>query len=234
MVPGDWVTVPSASPVQFAWSSIRSATEYEIRLITLSSPQGRIDARFRTTEPRFSIVLYPNCTWYWTLRAKNASGWSPASRDKAFYTWDGVSPHPSRPWTGGPSNPGTVHPPLPRQNLPPVVQGPTGPAEVTGLLGVSATYTATVADDGLPVPPGRTTVTWRRTLLSVPGIGGIQQPILRPSPVVVAGSQSSARISFPQSGRYRIEVTASDGALSTTRSIEVVARLRSGPWVPIP
>ena len=75
-------------------------------------------------------------------------------------------------------------------------------------FGVTASLDGTVADDGLPIPPGALTTTW--TQLSGPGI-------------VSFGNASAVdtTASFSSSGVYVLELKADDGALTTSDTVTI-------------
>jgi RHS repeat-associated protein len=92
-------------------------------------------------------------------------------------------------------------------NQPPHVDA--GPDQ-TITLPASASFNATVTDDGLPNPPGIVTVTWSQ--LSGPGTATISSPH---SLVTTA--------SFSQAGIYVLRLTADDGALSASDDVQITA-----------
>ena len=75
-------------------------------------------------------------------------------------------------------------------------------------FGVTASLDGTVADDGLPIPPGALTTTW--TQLSGPGI-------------VSFGNASAVdtTASFSSSGVYELELKADDDALTTSDTVTI-------------
>ena len=81
----------------------------------------------------------------------------------------------------------------------------------------NTTFTATVADDGLPTPPGTLTLTWTR----VSGTGTV---------TFSAPSAATTNASFSTAGTYVLRLTASDGALSTADDVTVTV---AGAPVPV-
>ena len=77
----------------------------------------------------------------------------------------------------------------------------------------STTFTATVADDGLPTPPGALTLSWTR----VSGTGTV---------TFSAPSAATTNASFSRTGTYVLRLTASDGVLSTVDDVTVTVRGR--------
>ena len=102
----------------------------------------------------------------------------------------------------GPSGP---PPPPPGTNTAPVVSA--GPAQ-TVTLPAEALLDGTVGDDGLPVPPGAVTVTW--SVVSGPG-----------TVIFLNASAVDTRATFSTAGIYLLRLTASDGALDASATIEV-------------
>ncbi len=94
---------------------------------------------------------------------------------------------------------------LPPVNLPPSVQA--GPDQIV-TLPAQAGLTATVLDDGLPVPPGTLSLAWSQ--VSGPGAVLFEAPAL-----------PTTRVTFPVPGSYVLRLTADDGALATSDSLTV-------------
>lgn len=89
-------------------------------------------------------------------------------------------------------------------NKPPIVDA--GPAEISVVE--SATLAGTASDDGLPVPPGKITLTWRA--VTGPGTVAFSDP---------AAAHTTATFSTP--GTYLLELRAYDGELASTDTITV-------------
>jgi hypothetical protein len=95
-------------------------------------------------------------------------------------------------------------------NLVPANVGPVvnaGPSQ-TITLPSTATLTGTVTDDGLPTPPGTVTSTWSK----VSGPGTV---------TFANASAASTTASFSQAGTYVLQLTANDGALSTSANVTI-------------
>jgi hypothetical protein len=95
--------------------------------------------------------------------------------------------------------------PAPPVNQPPVVDAG---ADQTITLPATASLSGTVADDGLPFPPGAVTTTWSQ--VSGPG--------------TVTFADASARVTtatFSAAGSYTLRLTASDSALSANDDIVI-------------
>ncbi|MBM4354862.1 MAG: hypothetical protein FJ109_13915 [Deltaproteobacteria bacterium] len=69
----------------------------------------------------------------------------------------------------------------------------------------------TVTDDGLPVPPGKVTTSWK--LVSGPAAVTFQN-----------AASTDTGVTFPQAGTYVLGLTATDGALLTSDSVTVVVK----------
>src|SRR6266700_1056980 len=97
-------------------------------------------------------------------------------------------------------------------NQPPTVNA--GPDQSI-TLPASATLSGTVTDDGLPNPPGATTVTWTKT--SGPG-------------TVTFGNANATSTSatFSAAGTYVLRLTASDSALSAFDEVQVTVATAGG------
>ena len=76
-------------------------------------------------------------------------------------------------------------------------------------LPADALLDGTVSDDGLPLPPGALTTTWSTG--SGPGPVSFQD-----------ASAADTRATFTTAGTYVLRLTASDGALSATDSVQIV------------
>lgn len=96
----------------------------------------------------------------------------------------------------------TVNPPP--NHAPAVSAG----ADQTITLPASTTLNGSATDDGLPVPPGALAFQW--TQLSGPAQATISSP-----------TQPSTPVSFTTDGTYAFQFTASDGALSSSASVQV-------------
>jgi parallel beta helix pectate lyase-like protein/K319-like protein len=94
---------------------------------------------------------------------------------------------------------------LPIPNAAPVVQA--GPDRII-MIPSDAFLDGTVADDGLPTPPGAVTVTW--TIENGPGPVTFQDPSL-----------ADTRAGFTTAGTYVLRLTANDGALSAHDLVQV-------------
>ncbi len=116
-------------------------------------------------------------------------------------------------------------------NEPPVVSA--GP-DIAIIEGQPATVTATISDDGLPRAPGTLTATLTATWTQLAG----------PAPVTITpatfcytnGSSAlrtpSSALHFPAPGAYRLRLTASDGAATSSDEIEVAVALAISTNVP--
>ena len=101
-------------------------------------------------------------------------------------------------------------------NIEVIGQGPLGnqPPTVdagenqTVRLPDQATLSATLNDDGLPEDPGTVTLLWR--VLSGPAGATVAQP-----------TSAQTQVSFTEHGSYLFELTADDGELTTTDTVEV-------------
>lgn len=106
---------------------------------------------------------------------------------------------------------------------PPGNQRPTVEASASAAITmpVKATLDGTVADDGLPVPPGTLTAQWSQQ--SGPGTVSF-----------VNAHVVETFASFSAAGVYRLRLTVSDGALSASDEVlvTVAARTGSGPIIP--
>lgn len=113
----------------------------------------------------------------------------------------------------------TVLSATPGNTAPSVNAGP----DQSVVLPASASLQGTVSDDGLPDPPGVTTVSWSK--VSGPGTVSFSAPA---SPTTTA--------SFGAAGTYLLRLTASDSALSASDDVTVVASTApvSGNLVPNP
>ena len=83
------------------------------------------------------------------------------------------------------------------------------------LCGNAIRLHGTVTDDGLPASPGRVTSTW--TKLGGPGTATFGDP-----------SAIETTVSFSESGRYLLGLTASDGQLLRTDPVSISADVRVG------
>ncbi len=107
------------------------------------------------------------------------------------------------------ASPGDPSPGLPNDgNRRPFIDAGDDLSFVSAAFPYVATLTATVRDDGLPVPPGRLTVTWR--MVSAPGEVLIDQPNL-----------TNAVLRFPGTGTYVVRATVSDGAIEASDEVTV-------------
>jgi len=97
----------------------------------------------------------------------------------------------------------TVNPPS--QNQPPVVNAGTNQ---TIQLPATASLNGSATDDGLPNPPGKLSVQW--SVLSGPGAVTFSDP---------SSLQSTAQFSVP--GVYDLNLSASDGALTTSSDVTI-------------
>jgi hypothetical protein len=91
-----------------------------------------------------------------------------------------------------------------QQNRPPTVDA--GPDQ-TITLPATASLTGSVTDDGLPGPPPTLSASWQK--LSGPGT------------VAFGDDASSTTAAFSEAGSYVLELTGSDGDLSTTDTVAV-------------
>ncbi len=90
-------------------------------------------------------------------------------------------------------------------NTPPVANaGPNVKVMIPNML----TLAGTISDDGLPNPPGITTVTWTKT--SGPGLVAFVNP-----------NAASTTVFFSTAGTYVLQLTASDSALSGMSNVTV-------------
>ncbi|HET8560607.1 MAG TPA: PKD domain-containing protein [Marmoricola sp.] len=93
-------------------------------------------------------------------------------------------------------------------------------ADQTVNLPAGADLSATVTDDGLPNPPGATTVTWSK--VSGPGTVTFSDP-----------QAATTTATFSQGGVYVLQVLADDGALQTTDTVGVTVneapKVEAGP-----
>jgi hypothetical protein len=102
-------------------------------------------------------------------------------------------------------------------NAPPEVSA--GP-DVTVVAGSTITMAGTATDDGLPTPPGALTTTWAQ--------------ISGPAPAtIVAPSSPATAITVTVPGVYNFELTADDGALSSS-DVVVVTVLEATQSLPAP
>lgn len=98
----------------------------------------------------------------------------------------------------------TVQPVSPSNVSPNVNAG----ADTTGRAGQSVSLSGSVSDDGLPNPPGATTVQW--TSVSGPA-----------TPSISDADSLSTSVMFPSAGLYVLRLTANDGALSGVDDVAV-------------
>jgi PKD repeat protein len=103
---------------------------------------------------------------------------------------------------------GTTPPPPPLTNTAPVVSA--GLAQ-TITLPADALLDGTVTDDGLPTPPGALTTTW--SLASGPAAVTFQN-----------ASAVDTRATFTVAGTYSLRLTASDGALSSSATVQITVQ----------
>ena len=101
----------------------------------------------------------------------------------------------------------------PPTNTAPVVSA--GAAQ-TITLPADAALDGTVSDDGLPNPPGALTTTW--SIASGPAAVAFQDP-----------GAVDTRAAFTVAGNYLLRLTASDGALSTSATVQVTVLPGSAP-----
>lgn len=80
-------------------------------------------------------------------------------------------------------------------------------------LPATATLSGGATDDGLPNPPGALTYQWSQ--VSGPAAASIANP-----------TQAGTTVSFPAAGAYVFSLTASDGALSNSASVQVTVNPR--------
>lgn len=236
LAPAKNATLVNSGMIRFTWKAVPKAKSYEIRFRTEQSPAGVIDAIYRTTTPEFSIQLYSNCIWDWSVRAHDGRAWGGRTQ-RRFYTWDGVSCHPTHDCgdagSGSGSGSGTgpgKNPNPPPVNHPPVVSTISGPQLVEAVGLAVATYSVRVTDDGLPKAPGRLSITWNRRQLTYWELGReitISAPTWR-----TVGAGSAASISFEGSGLYEVQATASDGEKSASAVVRIRAIVHSSISVP--
>jgi parallel beta helix pectate lyase-like protein/K319-like protein len=108
-------------------------------------------------------------------------------------------------------------PPPPPTNVAPVVSA--GPAQ-TITLPADAVLDGTVSDDGMPNPPGALTTTWA----------------MSSGPAAVTFLDASAvdtRATFHAAGTYVLRLSATDGALTTTASVQVTVLPAPAPPVTV-
>jgi PKD repeat protein len=103
---------------------------------------------------------------------------------------------------------GSPPPPPPPVNAAPVVDA--GPAQ-TIALPADAILDGTVSDDGLPNPPGALTTTW--SLVSGPAAVTFQN-----------ANAVDTRATFTVDGTYSLRLTASDGALSSSATVQITVQ----------
>jgi len=99
-------------------------------------------------------------------------------------------------------------PPPPPVNQPPVVDAGSNQ---TITLPASANLSGTASDDGLPKPPGALTTVW--SFGSGPGQVSFQNR-----------NALNTQASFTLAGTYRLRLTASDGVLSATDSVQITVQ----------
>jgi hypothetical protein len=134
-------------------------------------------------------------------------GWDEGNAIAVVITGSGTRTAES--FDGSPAAAATLHlswnPPPPGANRPPAVSvsGTGGP------VGSSASLTAVVSDDGLPDPPGATTIEWRQTA--------------GPASTIDAPAAASTAATLPEVGEYTFEVTVSDGDRSTVDEVTITA-----------
>lgn len=108
------------------------------------------------------------------------------------------------------ASPGDPSPGLPNDgNRQPSIDVGDDLSIVSAAFPYRATLTATVRDDGLPVPPGGLAVTWR----SISGPGIVQ---------IISPNQTTTVVEFPGTGQYVLRATVSDGALEASDAVTVV------------
>lgn len=93
-------------------------------------------------------------------------------------------------------------------------------AAATVTVGAPLSLSGTVTDDGLPNPPGHTTVAW--SSISGPAAPTISEPTLL-----------STDVRFPVAGVYVLQLTANDGALSASATKTVTVTPATGNVAPI-
>jgi len=130
---------------------------------------------------------------------------STAGTGTSFYITDRRQDNDSHP----DENDGRIYEMLPNLpeggNTPPhVIAG----ADETLAFGQTATVSATVSDDGLPVDPGQVTTTW--SAVSGPGTATFADP-----------SALSTGVAFSAAGNYTLRITASDGELASLDELVV-------------
>jgi len=108
-------------------------------------------------------------------------------------------------------------PPPPPANVAPVVDA--GPAQ-TVTLPADAILDGTVSDDGLPSPPGVCTTTW--SMISGPA-----------AVTFLNASAVDTRATFTVAGTYSLRLTASDGALSTSATVQITVNPAPSNTAPV-
>src|SRR6185436_1236109 len=105
-----------------------------------------------------------------------------------------------------------VVPPQPPNAAPAVDAG----ANQTITLPADAVLDATVSDDGLPNPPAMLTTTW--SVISGPG-----------SVIFQNASAVDTRATFAAAGTYELRLTAADGQLSTSATVQITVAAQPPP-----
>ena len=90
-------------------------------------------------------------------------------------------------------------------NTAPTVEA--GPS-ANGLVGQPIALSGSSTDDGLPNPPGSTTLTWSK--VSGPGTAAFSAP-----------NAASSNATFSEAGSYVVKLSASDGALTSSDTVTV-------------
>ena len=190
------------------------------------STSSTVSARPRTTAqatwapPAWSVVGEAGANQRTTdvsaviQQVVNRTGWT--SGNALVLIMSGTGHRTAWSFEGKPASAALLHieagtappPPPPPTNAAPVVGA--GPGQ-TITLPADAVLDGTVSDDGLPNPPGATTTTW--SMSSGPGA----VTFLNPAAV-------DTRATFAVAGTYALRLTASDGELSSSATVQVTVQ----------
>jgi parallel beta helix pectate lyase-like protein/K319-like protein len=236
------VTVPPGATITSAYIQFEAdETQSEVTNLTLKGQAADNAATFTTVSG--NVSARPRTTaaasWSpvpWTLVGEagvnqrtpelktviqeivNRPGWASGNALAIIIT--GTGHRTARSFENVPAGAALLHieaGPAPPSNLAPVVDA--GP-DRTITLPADAALDGTVSDDGLPNPPGGMTTTW--TVGSGPGGVSFQN-----------ANQVDTPVTFTQAGTYILRLTANDGALSTTDSMQFIVHPvpNSAPFV---
>lgn len=177
---------PGEQSLTGRWNASAGATGYRVDVARDAAftqiLQGYSDLDVNNSTDLRITGLAPDTLYFLRVRAYNAGGRSPNSATAQARTL------PTRP-----------------NNQPPMVHAGSNQ---TVVLPNFITLNGTATDDGLPNPPGRLSLRWRR--VSGPGEASFSDP-----------AALSARVSFAAPGEYVLELMADDGELARFSQVTI-------------